>query len=337
MKKSLSDISILVILNMLGVMLIWRQEAVSSAIIESTKNCVYRIIPSLFAMTVISTAISNSGLVGMALQRSKIDANIFTAFLFGNIGGYPIGAKLLSEMVRDGRMNKSQAEKAIVFCFGSGPAFAAGVAGTAIFGDVRYGLAALSAGILANLTLYFLYAVISRESPKHTINDSNGFTTSLMIESVSSSTNSMISICSMIVFFAALRAVIESVYPKLRDMKYLAGVLEISNIASLSGLKGISLVAVALLLSFGGLCVHMQLFAIIDGQFSLRTFYLSRIIALPLAGAYAFLLEILLHRLPIFSAVTTKIRLSQSPSLIPIICVIAMVFITILEKGKRTN
>ena len=253
------------------------------------------------------------------------------------IGGYPIGAKLLSEMADDGRLSPADAETAMMFCYGSGPAFAAGVAGISIFGDMRFGLAALLANLSANLTLYIVYMIFSKKQNAKNPSQYKGFSTGLIADSVSSATGAMAGICSMILFFAALKAVLESVFPQIINMKYFASVLEISNIGALSARQGVSLIAVTMLLGFGGLCVHMQLFAIINGRFRMGRFYLSRLIALPLAGGYAFLIERIMYNLGIVSTAATKIRLSQSRSLIPIICVAAMVFITLREKSKQCD
>ena len=109
MKRNIGDKLILLIISALGIMLIIWQREVSDAIIDAVKNCVYRIIPSLFAMSVVSTAISKSGVVSDMFRNFRVDGNIVTAFIFGNIGGYPIGAKLLAEMVDDGRIDTATA------------------------------------------------------------------------------------------------------------------------------------------------------------------------------------------------------------------------------------
>lgn len=335
MKKTTVDRLILAVITALGIMLIWKQREVSAAIIEAVKSCVYRIIPSLFAMTVVSTAVSKSGAVSELFRRSRADGNIVTAFIFGNIGGYPIGAKLLSEMVEDGRLSAAEAASALPFCYGSGPAFSAGIVGVAVFGDARFGIAAMCANFAANATL-FLWYVVSNKNRKNAVEcKSDGFSTKLMIDSVNSAVSAMIGICSMIVFFAALRAVLESIVPRLSETMLLGAVLEISNIAELSVHDGITLPIAAVLLGFGGLCVIMQIVAIVGGRFSLKKFLLSRFIALPLSGGYAFVIMQIFKRLGIVAEAATKIRLSRSPSLIPVICVAAMVAITLMH--SRAN
>lgn len=321
----------------LGVMLIFYSSEVSAAVIASIKSCVYRIIPSLFAMTVVSTAISRSGTVGRIMRKTHIDADIFTAFVFGNIGGYPIGAKLLAEAVDMKRLTPLQASEAMTFCYASGPAFAAGVVGTAIFGDIRFGLCAFLSNFLANLTLYIAFLLKNRSYVNEKDGSCIGFSTKLMTDSVNSAAVAMSGICSMILFFSALKAVLEAVVPALKESPYFASVLEISNIAELKGCKGVSLVTAALLLAFGGICVNMQIISIVSGKFSVKHFYFTRLIQLPLCALYAYSLEKILALSGISTEAATKIRLSQSPSLIPIICVFAMVFITLCERAKTVN
>ncbi len=335
MMQKFSDRLILAALAAVGVMLVIRQKEVSAAVIESLKSCVYRIIPSLFAMTAVSSAISNSGLVSGIFSSRKLDANILTAFIFGNIGGYPVGAKLLSEMVSVGRISRDEAEEATCFCYGCGPGFAVGIVGAAVFGSTEYGLAALTAVVLSNATLYATYIFRHRGVSSISPLQPSGFSTKLMTDSVSSAAGSMMGICAMIVFFSALKAILFSCFPRLSEMKYFPSILEISNLSALSARQGVSLVTAALLLGFGGLCVIMQIFSVVSGSFSLKKFCLSRLISLPLTGGYAFLMQLLLGRLGIEAAAAEKIRLSRSPSLIPIICVMAMVFITLCEHRKE--
>ena len=332
MRKKVADYLVFAALAAVGVMLILKQQEVSEAVTESLKSCAYRIIPSLFAMTVISGAVSKSGVVARLIRFKRLDADILTAFIFGNIGGYPVGAKMLAETVDGGRISREEAEEAICFCYGCGPAFAAGVAGEAVFGRAEFGIAALLAVILSNATMYAAYLIRHRSTSSKKALQASGFSTKLMTDSVNSAAGAMVGICAMIVFFSALKAILFAYFPCLSEVKYLAAILEISNIAGLSTCKGVSLVTVALLLGFGGLCVIMQIFSVAGGSFGLTKFCVSRLIALPLTAGYAFVIQRLLGRLGIEAAASEKIRLSQSPSLIPVICVAAMVFITLSER-----
>ena len=332
--KRFTDIFLLVMALALGAMFIACQKEVSAAVVESIKSCCYGIIPSLFAMTVISGAIAKSGVLSRILPRSRLNADILTAFIFGNIGGYPVGAKLLCDMLDSGRITKAEAEQALCFCYGCGPAFAAGIAGAAVMGDMRSGLLAMAANVFANLTLYGVF-LMKHKGKDRSVDAKNtepcGFSTALMTSSVTSAAGTMLSISSMIVFFSALRAVLESLIPAIKSSRVLPALLEISNISRLADCKGASLVMIALLIGFGGICVHMQVLAIIGGKFSVKLFYFTRPGQLILSGIYAAIFQKLFH----FSAAveaSKKIKLSRSESLIPIICVAAMVIISLCDE-----
>ena len=95
---------------------------VKSAVIRSIKSCVFTIVPSLFVMCVLSSAVMNSRAINKVLSIFKINPSVLAAFILGNIGGYPIGAKILKDMVDKKELTAQEAEKAICFCYASGPA-----------------------------------------------------------------------------------------------------------------------------------------------------------------------------------------------------------------------
>ena len=66
---------------------------VKTAVIKAVKSCAFTIVPSLFVMCVLSSAIMSSRAVKKALSVFRINSSILTAFILGNIGGYPIGTK----------------------------------------------------------------------------------------------------------------------------------------------------------------------------------------------------------------------------------------------------
>lgn len=333
MKKRSAAILLLILLT-LSALLIIDSHAVSAAVTDALKMCAFRIIPSLFAVSVLSTALSKSGAVSVLLKDFSINPTVLTAFILGNTGGYPIGCKLLKEGLDDGIITKEQTESASTFCFGPGPAFAAGVIGAGVFGDIRYGLLALLAVILSNLTV-FIFNIAKgncRKSREMTVNAE--FSSKLMTDSVNSSAYAMLGICAMIVFFSALKAVLYSIFPKLSDIKLLSPILEITSVSALSVKDGINIPVAAMLMGFGGICVLMQTVSITDGAFSLKKFFISRLYAVPLAGFYGFIISVISSKLGMSAEAATKIRLSQSPSLIPIICVFIMVLITVLYRGK---
>ena len=53
--------------------------------------------------------------------------------------GYPIGAKILSDMVTNNQISKQEAEDMLPFCSSSGPLFVVGTVGAGMFGSKAFG------------------------------------------------------------------------------------------------------------------------------------------------------------------------------------------------------
>ncbi len=75
--------------------------------------------------------------------------------------GYPVGAKLLSDQVRQGNLSAGEAQKASYICSTCGPLFLIGTVGSGMFGSVRYGLIL----VLCNLTAVLLTGILFRFLP----------------------------------------------------------------------------------------------------------------------------------------------------------------------------
>ncbi|MDE6733246.1 MAG: hypothetical protein K2J77_10265 [Oscillospiraceae bacterium] len=132
-----------------AVILIIEPKTVSDAVGAAAVSCLEVVVPSLFAFTVLAIYLQKSGLYRTVLKPLtfplskllRMDEELCAVFLLGNIGGYPVGARLLSELVREGRLKQKNAARALCFCFGSGPGFMLGIVGARIFGSAAAGLA----------------------------------------------------------------------------------------------------------------------------------------------------------------------------------------------------
>lgn len=329
MTKIKNAIAILLIISF-GIACIICQNSVQSSIINAIDRCVYTLIPSLFAITVFSSVIAKSGVFAKLSFLFLTKAEISQTFIFSNIGGYPIGAKMLKDSVDSGKLSRKEASEALSFCYASGPAFSAGIIGEALFSSSIIGLCAFIAVFLVNLTLYIIYAIKNRcKGVKHYINI--GVSTSDIVDSVADASRAMVKICSMVLLFAAIQGVIDSMitYDKLF---YFTPLLDITNI---SDVKNIGFEAACVYLSFGGICVIMQLCAIIGNGFSMKPFFVMLLVRLPLTCLFAYLINLLIERnaLEAFA----KFSFSQSKSIVPLVCMLAMILIALLQKEKRPN
>lgn len=326
MRKLNLAIKILLI-SAFGIACIAFQGEIKQSIVSAIERCMYTVIPSLFAMTVFCSVISKCGIFSRLSSILPTSYKISQAFVFSNIGGYPIGAKMLKESVIEGELSPAEAENALCFCYASGPAFSVGIAAQVLFSSTGLGIYAYLTVLAVNLTFYVIYAIKHKCKGKNHYSEIS-LSSSDIVSSVIDASKTMLTICSMILFFSVIQGIIRGIIP-FDKLNYFTPILDVTNIANLNN---ISFEAVCLYLSFGGICVILQLCAIINGKFKMKKFFASFLIRLPLTYLYARLFA----KLAELSAVETStgIRLSQSKSILPLLCMLAMILIAISQKEK---
>lgn len=290
MKYCLSAAAVLSLL-----FLIIKPSVISSAVSASVGSCLEVVVPSLFAFTVLAVYLQKSGLYRVALRPLtfplskllRMDEELCAVFVLANIGGYPVGAKLLSELVRSERLTKKDAGRMMCFCFGSGPGFMIGIAGMKVFGSAAAGLALFGACFTAALIMAAF--VRSRGVIELKKADSSfDLSANSFIFSVTSAARVMFTVCAMIVGFSAVSAILneigvnsllESVFG---SAEIFPALLEVTRIKELSAAAH-TLPLCAALLAFGGACVLMQIAAIAN-EIPLKGFIISRVPAALIAA-----------------------------------------------------
>ncbi|MGN0679967.1 MAG: hypothetical protein ACI4JS_09920 [Oscillospiraceae bacterium] len=274
-------------------------KAVSGAVRESIADCLEVVVPSLFSFTALSLWLQKSGIYRVALRfltyplskLLRMDEELCAVFVLSNIGGFPTGMKLLTELVERGRLSRKDAGRMLCCCFGSGPSFIIGIVGLRVFDSVGAGFILFLACFASSLVM----AAIVRTRGEIVLEkeEKSGFDLSAdcFISSVVGSAKVMFTVCVMIVGFSAVTALLreigalelmERLFPS-EDV--LAAALEITRIKGIAP-SNAALALCAALLSFGGVCVHLQLAALGRG-IPMREFMFSRVIAVAASAVFA--------------------------------------------------
>ena len=99
--------------------------------------CAGVVIPSLFPFVVLACFLTNSGL-GELISRPlspitryilKLPSSCGCAVIMSMLGGYPVGAKMISGLLEQKKIDKAQASRMLCFCVNAGPAFLIGTVG----------------------------------------------------------------------------------------------------------------------------------------------------------------------------------------------------------------
>ncbi len=327
----------------LCILIISKGNSIFSQTTKAIERCLNVIIPSLFSFMAISAIIINTKLYlyiskpfyPITKYIMKMPNNLFFIFLLGNISGYPVGAKLLVELKNKGVIDKKTAEIMSCFCYGGGPAFFTGVIGLTVYNNTKIGMIIFLSVIISNFLLACIMCRIFNlkcsETDKKIIFNSDN-----IIQAIISTGKSLFIICITIIFFAVFMALFdnESIVGLIKqsglsqDIDILIkSFLEISNISDISP-KSLDIIPlIAGICSFGGVCVLMQVKAIVRNTYSLKLFFFSRIVGFTLS---TIICNIILHYFheKIVTASSEKIIISSVPNnIIPSICLISMIFI----------
>jgi sporulation integral membrane protein YlbJ len=248
------------------------------------------------------------------------------AFAMGISSGYPVGAKITTDLRNNNMCTKTEAERLLSFSNTSGPLFIVGAVGIGMFADSRVGLLLLITHFFAAFTVGLLFKYYKKESKNNMIIAQKSLNTNIKQEftykqlgvimgtAIKNSIDTLLLICGYIVFFSVLSSILsetgiisyigilaEKILDIFRfDIKMskhiINGILEITN-----GINGISLIntipyierltIIAFILGFGGFSVHMQVLSITsNSDLSIKPYLVGKFMQGIFASIYTYLL-----------------------------------------------
>ncbi len=288
MKKKVLDIILLFFALFSFVLLLTKPEICKSGASAGILLCGRVIIPSLFPFTVCVLFVMNSKTLNK-IKSVFPKAQIFLIILISFIGGYPIGAKLLSTAVEQNTISAKKAGKMLNFCINAGPAFIISAVGSGILNSKKLGVILLLSHILSGFMLVFLSRVSFKEiAPVRKfkgINPADNF-----VNSVASASNTVLSICGFVILFSTVSAYINYLGQSIKFINILGLTFEITNAVTQTR----NIYIIAFLLGFAGISVWCQVMSV-SGKIEINftQFLIFRI----LHGVLSVLLAIIILRL----------------------------------------
>lgn len=314
------------------VCLILKPEPCKEGVIRGILLCGRVIIPSLFPFTVCILGLLNSSFFDFFEFLSPITKKLFSLsgkefsyFILSLLGGYPVGAKLLSES----EIPKEKASFMLNYCVNGGPAFIVSAVGLGILSSKEMGYVLLLSHILSAVILCmalgpFMPVVTAKSQKVSGINPIDNF-----ILSTSKASETILSICGFVILFSGINA-----YITRSPLKSISLLLEVTNAVTYT--KNIYLIS--FLLGFSGVCIWFQVLSAAKGiKINFYLFILARV----LQGALSSLFTALFVRLfnialptasngKVFSVMTSYSGYALSLSML----VLAFVFIISLQTKK---
>ncbi|MCC8128480.1 MAG: sporulation protein [Clostridiales bacterium] len=242
------------------------------------------ILPALFPYFVLSNLAVRLGL-GQRLAEllDPVMEPLFhvsgagsAALALGILGGYPVGAGTARTLLEEGLLSREEAQRLLCFCNNSGPAFILAVAGNTVFGSAAAGIFLLAVHIASALAVGLLQRGASLPSTgKRRWRDTPSISAaSLLPQAVKQALDASLQVSAYVVLFNIIIGLLQAL-PWPSDLSdsllfpLLSGMLELSNgVCSLElwTQSPHGLAICAFLLGWGGLSVHCQTAALLDGS-----------------------------------------------------------------------
>ena len=247
--------------------------------------------------------------------------------IMGIISGYPVGAKIVSNLKNQGKISDIEAERLISFTNNSGPLFIIGTVGIGLFKNKQVGILLLITHILAGLTVGFIFRwwkpknkktfVEKREKGARPLFPSKEISLAnlgeILSNSILSAINTTLLIGGFIVIFCVIISILENsgllkilsniLYPFLLIFKIpitfangiVSGILELTNgVCKIAFIENSSLytniIVCAFLLGFGGISISFQILSIISkANISIKPYIIGKLLQGILAAVYTYL------------------------------------------------
>lgn len=346
--------------------LLWKTQEVAQGVHTGLSVCAGTVIPSLFPFMILAGFIASTKAGLQLSQAVSIVTNrvlglpkaLGAVLLMSFIGGFPVGAKMLSTMLERNQIDSRTASLALCYCVNAGPSFLISAVGAAMLGSLRAGVILLCAQILSALIICGVLCRM-KKTPVSALSTPK-MTSGAFVEAVRSAASGMLGICAFITAFSALTAFLQAlgvfnvvcnalahVFPELGVSFFSAlftGLLEVTNgckaAAALHTHSGF--VLCAFLVSFSSFSISFQVQSCFSNGSCVKftPYYISRIIHAGITGffawiGWAFLPEKDVAAVVIHAEPVTKIAPNMFISSICLICMCAILLLNVPRKTKK--
>ena len=252
------------------------------------------LLPSLFPFMFLSAFASEYGMSDMV---GRVLAPFTQAILFlpgeagvtvllSLVGGYPVGAVGIAALLRKNKITPAQAKRMLCFCVNPGPAFLISAVGEEMYKNRTLGVLLLISQTCASLIIGIFLGLIARFREKTVSSSKTAIhrrgAADAFIVSTHAACSGAVTLCALVVLFSAFSSLM---FTSLRiDGRSDIGMLlrcifEVTDGCTVLSQIGISPALTALTVGFGGICVHLQIFAALPGlDFSKVRFCISRMV-----------------------------------------------------------
>jgi len=308
--KKYSNFFIVIFCFLILFLIFIKKSIVTESILLSLSLWFNTLVPSMFPMFVLSDILINynfinyipSKLVSFISKLLNISKPCVLIIFLSLISGFPSNARNIKSVYDRGNITKKEAEHLLLFNHFANPLFVIQTIGSFFLRNTHYGLTILFSHIISN----FIIAILFRK--KNTITNSNNNTMNIDCQnfgnilsiSIKKSIDSLFMIAGTATLFLILSTLITNIFSLSNISSFIIkSILEMTmGLSSLSSLNINDIYKVifsTIIISFGGLSVHLQVISTLEGTNIKYINYLKgRLYQSIISGIISFIIMVLL-------------------------------------------
>ena len=250
-----------------AILLIIKQKSVQASLLNSLKLCVSTIIPAVFPFMILSdylicnfSSVKQTKVSVLFNKLFGINPIGIIPFFIGNICGFPLGARLSSQLYENNYIKKDEYRLLTIISSNPSLAFVISGVGAGMRGLIKDGIILYLSVILSTI----ITGVIHKNKISASVFKPKQKEQSFhFIESVKNATQSSISLCAFISLFSIIINILISFNTPFFLVVIFSSFLEIGSATSIISNSNLPYLATLLItsftLGFSGLSVYMQI------------------------------------------------------------------------------
>lgn len=274
MKKTIN----LLLFGILIFLILYNSYDIMENIRFSFSLCINNLFPSLIPFMLVSNILINYNFVNdlsdifknITTKFFKVNKNCSFALIMSIISGSPSNAKYLKDLNDNKLINNLDIQKCLNFCHFTNPMFIIGTIGHSFLNNKKLGLIIL----ISQISSSFIIGLLNKKNKNFNINNfninNNNNFISILKNSINSTIDTLFLILGIITTCIIITTIINNIFNINNNYKFLFGLLEITQglkYLSLSNLNiTIKTIISSFLISFGGFCIHAQVFSILNNK-----------------------------------------------------------------------
>lgn len=272
MKKTIK----LTIFSITIFIILYNSYEIMESIRFSFSLCINNLFPSLIPFMLLSNILINYNFISdlsdilknITTKFFKVNKNCSFALIMSMISGTPSNAKYLKDLYDNNLIDEIDVKKCLNFCHFTNPIFIIGTIGYTFLNNKKLGLIIL----ISHFTSSFIIGMFNKKnksilSNTTVKNEKNNFI-SILKDSINNTVDTLFLILGIITTCIIITTIINNIFDISDNYKFIFGLLEITQglkYLTLSNLNiNIKTIISSFLISFGGFCIHAQVFSILN-------------------------------------------------------------------------